>query len=550
MAKLIQVPGYRIVRTLGRGGMGSVFLAEKSATKEPFAIKFLRQGYLEDPSYLQRFEREISALRAIRHPHVVNVYDWHVPESAESDDRPYVIMEYLDGEGLDKILAHGRSVPPVVACRIMLQLLDGLAAAHNVGVIHRDLGPSNVFLNPRGNGRFHVKILDFGLARGKGVAAQDSELTQEGALMGKPAYVAPEMLVGQPVDHRADIFACGVLLFRMLTGAFPYKESDSHMLWVERVRDAGNRTEYPAPSALNIEVPEALDRITSRAMRISPEERYATVEQMQEELVEVEAALADGGASPAEFASLPSSGPSMREITGASEIRSRGPHETTPTVNGVSPSRSRDPAPAPVSRRRLVLFGGASAAAAAIVTTVVLLLGSGSSRPSAPDGAAGAAPVDAGEPEAPRVAAVEAPARDAASAEPEAEPDVGAEPDAPGAKVSPEDAVDAAGPPPPTDVIVVVRGAPRNATVRVGDVTLAGDPPAATIPFGNEPLLLRVSARGYDDHIESFVPDGDREFVVSLQRSGRVVRPPPGDAGAREDDTTVRHIPTVPDDPF
>jgi serine/threonine-protein kinase len=142
--------GYKLERPMGKGGMGAVWVAHKLSTHQPFAIKFLKEEFLEDPTYLARFEREIAALRAIRHPNVVNVFEWSMPKD-DPDAKPYVVMELLEGEGLDRMLRRQRIVQPQIAVAILLQILDGLAAAHNIGVIHRDLGPSNVFLTAQPN---------------------------------------------------------------------------------------------------------------------------------------------------------------------------------------------------------------------------------------------------------------------------------------------------------------------------------------------------------------------------------------------------------------
>jgi len=539
---VIEVPGYRIVRPLGQGGMGSVFLAEKVSTGEPFAIKFLRRDCMDDPTYLVRFEREVGALRAIRHPNVVNVYGWLIPEGPDSEERPFVIMEYLEGEGLDAVLAREQQLSPLVATRIMLQILDGLATAHQVGVIHRDLGPSNVFLVPRQRGRFHVKILDFGLVRSLDVGGGQSELTQQGTLMGKPAYVAPEVLAGRPVDGRCDIFACGVLLFRMLTGEFPYKESDSHLLWIERLRDARSETEYPPPSTLVPDIPQALDRITSKAMRVRLADRYSTVEAMQEDLLEVETALVGEHPSKADWSSSRPGIMTLGEIPvgGIEQRRHSIPPDATPTVGAVSPPL------APRRRRRLLVLGGAGAGAALFLVLLLVVLLRGGAGPKGTDADAEAGPA---------VAAVPAGPEDAIGADRVAPPaqvpgsDGGAE--AGPAKVVPPDVVEvgaqAAADTPqeaaPERVEVVVRGAPKGAVVHIGTMLLTGDPPSGLVPVSRGAELV-VEARGYVTHRENVVLGNDRVVQVRLRR---VAREAP--RGAR-DDRPVRAIPSVPDEPF
>ena len=517
--------------------MGSVFLAEKASTGEPFAIKFLRQDCMDDPAYLTRFDREVTSLRAIRHPNVVHVYAWSIPQSVDSDERPFVIMEYLDGEGLDKIIAREKKLDALAATRIMLQVLDGLAAAHQIGVVHRDLGPSNVFLMPRQRGRFHVKILDFGLARSLNVSEQQSELTQQGTLMGKPAYVAPEALTGQAIDGRSDIFACGVLMFRMLTGAFPYKESDSHMLWVERLRDARSETEYPPPSSLVPDVPEVLDRIVCKAMRTRVNDRYTTVEVMQEELLEVETSLVGEDPSRADYSSSRPGIPRLGEASQSSiQPRSRGTGvDATPTAGPVSKTAVR--------KRRRVALAAAGAAAVAVAVAVVLLVafrGGGDRRSNETPGAGQGTTVAVG-PGA-DVLDEDAGLGVKASQDDAGTPDVGA------VKVVPDvveqGEADAPAEAPPAQVLVVVRGVPRGATVQVGGVALTGDPPAGFVPVSSEGELV-VEARGYSPWREVVALDEDREFTVRLHRTG-------GDVSGGRDGgrITVHTIPSVPDEPF
>ena len=527
-----------MLRALGRGGMGSVFLAEKASTGEPFAIKFLRQDCMEDPSYFTRFEREVSALRSIRHPNVVNVYGWSIPQDPDGDDRPYVIMEHLEGEGLDKVLAREKKLAPLAAVRIMLQVLDGLAAAHVIGVVHRDLGPSNVFLIPRQRGRFHVKILDFGLARSLQVAEHQSELTQQGTLMGKPAYVAPEALTGQAVDARSDIFGCGVLLFRMLTGSFPYKESDSHLLWVERLRDARSSTEYSPPSLVDPTVLPALDKIVQRAMRVKVDERYATVEQMQEELLEVETSLVGDASARGDWSSSRPGIPTLGEgspTPGALRRTGLSGSDATPTAGGVVPHVTKGPT-AVERRRKLMLMGGAAATLVLVVVVLALLLRGGGDEgrgtdAGAPDGMSAAA--------GPEAASA---AEELDAFQPEPEVVEAAEPDAAAVKVvEPEvtepEVVDSA----PPQVVLVVKGLPANAEARFGDVVLVGSPPSGLVPSGVQ-LELVVEARGYQTFREKLTLTGDRELPVRMRRGGGTTPPPPRDGG--------RVVPGVPEDPF
>jgi len=240
----------------------------------------------------------------------------------------------------------------------MLQVLDGLAAAHQIGVVHRDLGPSNIFLMPRQRGRFHVKILDFGLARSLAVTEQQSELTQQGTLMGKPAYVAPEALTGQAVDGRSDIFACGILLFRMLAGAFRTRSRTATCCGSSGSGTPAARPSIRRRASVVPDVPVALDRITSRAMRVRVADRYPTVEAMQEDLLEVETTLVGEISSRADWSTSRPGIPSLLDgpSRGSSPPRLRGSTADATPRPGPSPRHGR-------GAEQALIFGAARCAA-------------------------------------------------------------------------------------------------------------------------------------------------------------------------------------------
>jgi serine/threonine protein kinase len=344
-----QARGYRIVKPLGSGGMGNVFVGEKLTTHQVYAIKFLREDLVRDAVYLARFERELNALLAIRHPHVVNVFDWWFPAPGEAG-KPFVVMELLEGEGLDERLRGHRDLSPRDAINVMLQTLDGLSATHRLGVIHRDLGPSNIFLSPGPTGRMLAKILDFGLVRPSTPGNEDgANISGPGALMGKPAYVAPEMLLDQPLDERSDIFACGILLYRMLAGRLPFINTQQQPLWVERFTDARQGREIVPLRRYAPGAPPELEAIVARAVRYRPAERYPTAEDMQVDLLAFEPAaisLPEDGA--AGTAAPSAGGPPSEWMVGATWMDARaddGPPIELETIDvaPVSETSSRAP---------------------------------------------------------------------------------------------------------------------------------------------------------------------------------------------------------------
>jgi serine/threonine-protein kinase len=531
---------YQLIRTLGVGGMGSVWIAEKTATHQQFAIKFLREEFLQDATHLARFEREIAALRAIRHPNVVNIFDWSVEYGGEA--KPYVVMELLDGEGLDQLLRRERMLQPRLAVAIMLQVLDGLAAAHGIGVIHRDLGPSNIFLTRKPDGSHLVRLLDFGLARPAIQGEAEVDVTRIGTLMGKAAYVAPEMFDERPLDARADIFACGVILFRMLAGRLPYQAKQGQTLWIERFAERTHRQEYPSVRDFAEWVPERLAMTVARAIRRKPEERFQTAQEMQADLLEVEDSALGRVAALARPAALRT-------------------EEVTPSAGGAVPEASVH-----VPRRRTPWAAFAAGALAVLVVAgIVLFELFGGSRTyhgdvsSAPPATVATAGSDAGvvaDAPAQNVKPAPGPAEDAPAA---GLSDVSAATPLAAADAAPEAtaaAVDAA-PPGPAYATLWILGAPAGSTIRIGDVSAEGDPPSLRVARSPEPKLLTIEASGYEPFAEWVVADADRSVQVTLKaygRRGTGSRPSRGgaDAGTTPGATPggQEQLPTFPEDAF
>src|SRR4029079_12304660 len=211
---------YEIKSLLGAGGMGEVFLAHDARLGRDVALKVLPAEYASDPDRLRRFEIEARAASQLNHPNILTVFD-----IGTADGQPYVVAERLEGETLRDRLVRGPLAEREVL-DIARQVARGLAAPHARGIVHRDLKPENLFLTRDG----HVKILDFGLAKlssngeegGSQTKVQTTYATEPGVIVGTTQYMAPEQVKGQPADHRADLFAFGVVLYEMLTGKSPF----------------------------------------------------------------------------------------------------------------------------------------------------------------------------------------------------------------------------------------------------------------------------------------------------------------------------------------
>ncbi len=236
----VSSPRYRILSSLGKGGMGEVFLADDTQLERKVALKFLSDRRHGDPVARARFEREAKSAAALDHPFICKIY-----EVAEVDGRACIVMEHVAGQTLEATLDAGR-LSPAQAIQIAAEMAEALVEAHSRRILHRDLKPANLMLTEQG----HVKVMDFGLAkRMRDPGGSDSEdltpgsLTRTGALLGTPAYMSPEQVRGEPADARSDIFSFGVVLFELLTGEHPFKRGTLSETVAAILRDAPTRAE-------------------------------------------------------------------------------------------------------------------------------------------------------------------------------------------------------------------------------------------------------------------------------------------------------------------
>jgi len=260
---------YRIVGFVNKGATARVYLAEDlERPTEIVAIKLFAPVVRERQAMREQFLREADALRAIDHENVVRVLD-----AGELDGAPYVVMEALRGETIGNVLERTPVLPDETALRYFREAASGLAAAHRVGVVHRDVKPDNLFLVRSGN-ETKLKVIDFGMAR-----VRDSGTNPEGLVMGTVQYMAPEQIVSEPVDPRTDIYGLAVVLFRMLTGHLPFDvELGTDLLAHQLFSPA------PPPSWLDDDLDPNIERVILCAMRKHPDNRYPTMEAFLEDL--------------------------------------------------------------------------------------------------------------------------------------------------------------------------------------------------------------------------------------------------------------------------
>ncbi|MBX3270491.1 MAG: protein kinase [Sandaracinaceae bacterium] len=278
---------YRIVRSIGAGGMGGVYEAIQEGLGRRVAVKVIAQDLAEEPLYLERFEREAMTTAQLGHPNLVTVTDF----GRTPGEPPFFVMELLEGEPLHQRLSRG-ALEPSLAVEITLQILAGLEAAHARGIVHRDLKPANVFLVPLPAGRVLVKILDFGIAKLMD-SAVFSRLTQTGVLIGTPRYAAPEQIRdSKSVDVRTDVYATGTLLYCMLTGRPPHTSAGAQLLVDIQDREPTD------PGILVPRLSPALVAVVRRAMQKDPARRFASARELAEALARCAGAAASAAGPP------------------------------------------------------------------------------------------------------------------------------------------------------------------------------------------------------------------------------------------------------------
>ena len=260
-----RVGKYEIVGLLGKGGMGAVYRAFDPFLERAVALKVMLPQIAEDPEHKQRFEREARAVARLTHPNVVTVFDL----GYHTDGAPYIVMELLQGDDLQHILSQGAPLPLAHKVSIVLQVLDGLGQAHEVGIVHRDIKPANVFITSDGA----AKIMDFGIARLGSSGASGS-----GAVLGTAAYMSPEQVNGDRVDARSDLFSVASLLCELLAGRRPF-EAETPVATMYRIAHYEPVLELPAGREY-----ERLLPVLKKALEKEPNDRYATGAELAEEL--------------------------------------------------------------------------------------------------------------------------------------------------------------------------------------------------------------------------------------------------------------------------
>ncbi len=285
---------YRIVKLLGAGGMGQVFLAEHKRLGRRVALKLLLPEFAGNPEVVGRFFHEAKAVNQINHEHIVEIVDF----VEEPGGYNYFIMELLDGRDLAKAREESGPFPLGDVLHIVGQVCSALAASHAKGIVHRDLKPENVFLIRRGEDAHFVKLLDFGIAKLSGGELTDKPQTRAGMILGTPEYMSPEQAGGRPVDYRSDIYSLGVVMYWLLSDQLPYRGNTFGELMVKQLTTPPETLPDRTPAGEPI--PPVLGELVRRCLEREPQRRVQSAGEIAEALEK----LTEGGGS-GRAASLP-----------------------------------------------------------------------------------------------------------------------------------------------------------------------------------------------------------------------------------------------------
>jgi len=340
---------YRLEERIGRGGMGVVFRATQLSLGRSVAVKLITPELADDPAYRERFKREARLAARIAHPNVVPVH-----QAEEHEGHLFIAMHYVPGSDLRSFLKERGRLEPGEAVRIVEQVAAALDAAHELGLVHRDVKPGNVLLS--GKKGEHVYLTDFGLTKN---ISSTADITRTGAFVGTLDYIAPEQLRAARVDGRADVYALGCVLFQLLTGAVPFKrDSDPAKLYAHMSEPP------PRASETDPTLPAGFDGVIQRSMAKSPDERYPTAGEM--------AAAARGVIAGEPASGAPTAQP---DEPGQTAVLPSTPSPGAPAETAVQPSPTPPPArSSSLSSRRLGALGaicvaGASAAVIAVTAS-------------------------------------------------------------------------------------------------------------------------------------------------------------------------------------
>jgi len=282
---------YRILSILGAGGMGVVYKVEHVHIGKLMAMKLLAGALSRDPAVIKRFKREALAASRLSHPNTVQVFDF-----GQANNLTYLVMELVAGDDLARVLRVDGPMPSVRMAKLLVQICGSLSEAHGAGIVHRDLKPENVLLVRSRDAKEELpKVCDFGVAKLRGLPEGSNDATNHDAVVGTPYYMAPEQIRGEDTDPRADIYALGAMMYRLLTGQPPFEGSSPMAVFAKHLTEA---PQPPSERMPKLGIPRAADAVILKAMAKRREDRYASVDDLQRDLIDL---LRAGNASSVDF---------------------------------------------------------------------------------------------------------------------------------------------------------------------------------------------------------------------------------------------------------
>jgi serine/threonine-protein kinase len=366
---------YHIVKKLGEGGMGAVYLGEHVKMRRKSAIKVMASSMASDPEAIARFNREAANAARINHPNVCAIYDF----GETPDGLIYLAMEFIEGESLGDVLDREGTLPPARALSILRQTADALQAAHDLGIVHRDLKPDNIMLSRGKGGADVVMVVDFGIAKAMS-GEEGQQVTKTGLVVGTPEYMSPEQLSGDVLDGRSDLYSLALVFYRTLTGTFPFPSESSQEMMIKRLTDEPQPLDVARPGAGH---PAALQQVMDRALARMPRDRYASAVQFAQDAATAAAGWAPSGGAGAEAAtqiiSATSGGSDATIQLAPTQVRgSPGPAPARPPAGPATPTTPRPITSPPMPGKKktpvlaiaaaVIVLGGGGATAALMLT--------------------------------------------------------------------------------------------------------------------------------------------------------------------------------------
>ncbi|HEY3279016.1 MAG TPA: serine/threonine-protein kinase [Gemmatimonadales bacterium] len=352
---------YHVIKKLGEGGMGQVYLAEHVKMGRRSAIKVMNPAMVHDPDAVARFNREAANASRITHPHVCAIYDF----GETPDGIIYLAMEFIEGEPLTDLLEREGALGVPRAVQIFGQVADALQAAHDLGIVHRDLKPDNIMLARRKDGGDVVKVVDFGIAKAVGGDESGQKVTKTGLVVGTPEFMSPEQLSGDKLDGRSDLYSLALVLYRTLTGKLPFEASTVQETMIKRLTDDPAKLAETRP---DLNFPSGLQGVLDTALARSPVDRYQTVAKFAADVASVTGVGRGGHTAAAPQTRSDLDGATQLLDTAATKQMAarRGTPPTTPGVAG-APPKAKKRSLVPLVVGVVVVLGGGGAGAVAIL---------------------------------------------------------------------------------------------------------------------------------------------------------------------------------------